>query len=261
MKMKFGNPPINELIIGVYFESPIQKLRTEHIGLIWTRLRDHLPTVEQKAPIVTRLQPRLTILNEPDLFQRYWFVSEDSASLIQIQRDAFIHNWRRKDSEYPRYSKQVKPKFDKYYSIFESFIEDEVKEDRPRIGICELAYVDVVDICDYWKGPQDTAKVIPSLAESLRGFGNEPAIAVNNVTLFKPKSDIELSVGIRTTQSTNGSEATRLLLEFRARGHMGGVLKADTDSWFSDAHETILEWFSRLTSKEIQREYWNLEEQ
>lgn len=261
MKVKFNNPPINELIIGVYFESPIQKLRTEHIGLIWSRLRDRLPKVEQREPIVTSLHPGLTISNEPDFFSRYWFVSEDSASLIQIQRDAFIHNWRRKDSEYPRYSQQVKPNFDEYYTIFESFIEEEVEDVRPRIRVCELAYVDVVDICEYWKGPQDTGKVIPSLAESLRGFGSEPAFAINNVSLFKPKSDIELNVGVRTAQSTNGSEATRLVLEFRARGHMGGVLKPDTESWFSSAHETILEWFLKLTNNEIQRKYWNLEEE
>ncbi len=38
MKVRFKNPPINELIIGVYFHPPLARLRSEHIGLLWSRL-------------------------------------------------------------------------------------------------------------------------------------------------------------------------------------------------------------------------------
>ena len=256
MSMKFENPPINEIIIGLYFESPINELRTEHIGLLWSKWRDKLPTVEQRPSIITDLHPRVTISNETDLLERFWFVSDDSARLVQIQRDAFIHNGRRIDSDYPKYSEQMKPNFDHYYSMFESFVENEVRESMPKIRTCELTYIDTIDTCEYWGGAHDTAKVIPSLTESLRIFSDKPAIAINNSSLFKLNSNTNLRLAIQTTSSTNGSEESRLVIELRAQGFMGGVQKSATESWFTDAHESIISWFVSLTSDEIQRNYW-----
>jgi hypothetical protein len=50
--MKFKFPPINELVIGVYFNTPLLGLRAEHIGLFWHGIRDAFPKVSQTGPIV-----------------------------------------------------------------------------------------------------------------------------------------------------------------------------------------------------------------
>ena len=44
MTIKFENPPINELVIGTYFNPPLANLRNEHIGLLWSKFRDEFPT-------------------------------------------------------------------------------------------------------------------------------------------------------------------------------------------------------------------------
>jgi hypothetical protein len=39
MSVKFKNPPINELVIGVYFDGEVPSLRSEHIGLFWGEVK------------------------------------------------------------------------------------------------------------------------------------------------------------------------------------------------------------------------------
>ena len=256
MKVKFKNPPINELIIGVYFSSPISNFRCEHVGLLWNKLRDRLPEVVQKEPLLTELQPPVTINTQSDFMPRFWVVSADEASLVQVQRDAFFHNWRRRDSDYPHYSEQVKPNFDHYYDVFETFVQEEVGDVRPQIRLCELSYVDVIESCEYWRGPHDTASVVPSLAESVQCLNEAPASAINSVYIYNLQSGIQLLVAVRTVESSSEPISQRLILEFRARGYMDGVLKSNTDSWFSDAHQAIVECFLRMTSVDIQTKYW-----
>ncbi len=97
MKGRFRNPPINELIIGAYFEPPVIALRSEHIGLLWSRLRHEFPVVKQRKPLgIVEPPPRavLTISEEFLVMPRFWFVSKDKVHLIQVQKNAFLLNWR-----------------------------------------------------------------------------------------------------------------------------------------------------------------------
>ncbi len=35
MSLKYKNPPINELVIGIYFERDVTSLRSEYVGVFW----------------------------------------------------------------------------------------------------------------------------------------------------------------------------------------------------------------------------------
>lgn len=35
--MRFENPPINEVVIGAFFERPLERFRSERIGLLRSR--------------------------------------------------------------------------------------------------------------------------------------------------------------------------------------------------------------------------------
>ncbi|MCY4144346.1 MAG: hypothetical protein OXG08_11765 [Gammaproteobacteria bacterium] len=59
-------------------------------------------------------------------------------------------------------------------------------------------------------------------------------------------------------ESRDDPNTHKLLFELRARGHQGSVVKSKTDSWFSDAHSKIVQWFLGMTSTEIQRNHWKL---
>ena len=126
MAVKFKTPPINELIISTFFNPPLANLRSEHIGLLWAAYKKEYPTINQQVPVAGMLD---TIGPEVFPMPRYWFISEDEVNLIQVQKNAFIFNWRRRGEDYPHFFENLKPAFDKYFSVFEEFarVETEMK--------------------------------------------------------------------------------------------------------------------------------------
>jgi hypothetical protein len=44
MTVKYGNPPINELVLGLYFDQPTP-MRAEYAGVFWASVRDEFPGV------------------------------------------------------------------------------------------------------------------------------------------------------------------------------------------------------------------------
>jgi hypothetical protein len=45
MRREYKNPPVNELVVGVYFAKPLLSMRAEHIGIFWKRLDKDFPTL------------------------------------------------------------------------------------------------------------------------------------------------------------------------------------------------------------------------
>src|SRR4029077_19257212 len=115
MTVEFENPPINEVAIGLFFQ-PVAGLRAEHVGAFWGKIREEFPISGQHPPLILPGTPSLSQLalsNEVFPLPRFWFISTDQTGLVQLQRDAFFFNWRRRESDYPRF-KHVLSKFQNY---------------------------------------------------------------------------------------------------------------------------------------------------
>jgi len=260
MKVRFKNPPINELVIGAYFDPPLRSLRSEHMGLLWSRLRDDFPTVQQQGPLGgpgTGRDAIEMLSDEVFPMPRFWFISEDEVNLIQVQKDAFLFNWRKRETEYPHFAEHLKPRFDKYYDIFEEFAREDVGLEDIRVGRCELAYIDLIRSCDYWKRPEDTPNLIPSF--SVPDFGKAPAFSCSY--RFEPMPNVQLQVSLRVAEAVGDPSSPLLILEFKAVGHMASAPKSSVWKWYEHAHDAIGTCFLEITSKEIQRRYWMPEEQ
>ncbi len=139
MAIKYINPPVNELIIGLYFSQPIIPLRSEHVGLFWSQVRKEFPTIKQQPELALPLAGPLFSLQvdfADGLYPtpRFWLESTDNTYLIQIQRNAFILNWRKGKSSYPHFD-TVKHKFDNYYNTFCIFLNEEFNSTAPTIQI------------------------------------------------------------------------------------------------------------------------------
>jgi uncharacterized protein (TIGR04255 family) len=96
MTVKFRNPPINELVIGVYFTRDLHALRAEHVGLFWSSIRPEFPTTQQQPIVVPPIIPSAAGVTMEfgapgELFPmpRFWI---ESADRLQIQRNAFLFN-------------------------------------------------------------------------------------------------------------------------------------------------------------------------
>jgi uncharacterized protein (TIGR04255 family) len=261
MKLKYKNPPINELIIGAYFDQPILPLRSEHIGLFWSEVRSEFPKIQQQPelalPIVgPTLGVQIGFTDEPYPMPRFWLVSEDDSILMQIQKNAFVLNWRKRDlDEYPHFE-FVKATFDKYFALYSSFIKKELEVDRLNIQIAELTYSNLIESTQYWSDPRDTPRVFPAISIPDPGIAIEGKPDFNYLTAYKLASDLTLQVAVRNGRKPTEAGKAVLVFEFRALGALGTASKIDADKWYDRAHDAIGRCFTAMTSPDIQRQYW-----
>jgi uncharacterized protein (TIGR04255 family) len=180
---------------------------------------------------------------------RFWLVGTDDAHLIQIQREAFIVNWRRKQQVYPRYE-AVKAEFDRWFATFCAFVTEELGVAAPVPRLCELLYINLIESGDLWRGAGDTNKVIAGFAlPELNGVRS----AFPN---FQQVASSEVKPGLWVTVTAkNGRRAVEqdevLIFELKASGLTTSL--AESASWFDDAHAEIKKVFAAFTTEEARR--------
>jgi uncharacterized protein (TIGR04255 family) len=255
--MKFKFPPINELVIGVFFNTPLFGLRAEHIGLLWHMIRDTYPNASQTGPIVAQGEAAQAAFaaapNEVYPLPRFWFSSADETMLVQLQRNALLLNWRKRDQTYPHYE-NVKPEFDRVYGIFAEFVREKVRQDFA-IEATELSYVNVVEAGDYWSGVNDIARVIPSFHPVEIVLADATLAEATHATVWTAAKDLSLTARVRTGTTTAGKRPA-LVFELSARGRLGAATKVDADAWFERAHEMTGKAFRGMTSADVQARVW-----
>jgi uncharacterized protein (TIGR04255 family) len=258
MTLKYKNPPINELVIGVYFDRDIASLRPEYVGVFWNRYRSDFPTITQQAPVarpISLFDPKFASIELPNM-PRYWLESADGTSLIQLQANAFLVNWRRRNSKYPHFD-AVKDFFDASCRNFFRFIEEELHESAPRVQLSELNYVNSIEPCEYWSSPLDTPKVLPRFALPVPTNNDLGPADFQQATLDRITPDTMLQTTVRSGRSLNDLTKPVLVFELRALG-----LIADNDGineWFHRAHDLTGRRFTEMTNPEIQTIYWQPE--
>ena len=93
MERKFKIPPINELVIGLFFEREIPELRSEHVGLFWGRIREEFPIINQQmgisapgAVMAPGMALEIGIGNVGEIFPmpRYWLENADKTFMMRI---------------------------------------------------------------------------------------------------------------------------------------------------------------------------------
>jgi uncharacterized protein (TIGR04255 family) len=147
---EYAKPPVVEVACSIQFEA-IDKLHAGQLGLLWEGYRDRYPHVEQQAPlspIREQFGPtpmRLGFSFETFPMPRVWFLNADGTRLVQIQRDHFIVNWRKLDTDvvYPRYD-SMRETLVKELGHFQSFLDREGLG-AIRVVQTELTYVNHID--------------------------------------------------------------------------------------------------------------------
>ena len=257
MAIEVNNPPINEVVLATYFKPPIADLRNEHIGLLWEKIRYDFPTVQQQPPLSPRPGNELNLLGTEFFpMPRYWFIGLDDTYVIQVQKDVFIFNWRRRGSSaYPRFDSNIKPTFDMNYNIFAEFVRTELNQPSLSIELCELTYINSIDRCDLWLSSKDAPNVLPSFSLPDPGSDADPLL-FNCSYVYDVGSNTTLNLGFRTVASSGEPEAMKLLVEIKLMGKPEPQTKVGVDKWFQVSHERTNKWFKQITSRAIQERYW-----
>jgi len=260
MSTKFKFPPINELAIGVYLNKPLLALRAEHVGLFWHDIRHDFPSVTQVVPIVQ--QSELDIASSAAMaiaadevypLPRFWFQTGDGTMLLQVQRNAFLLNWRKRENSYPHFE-AVKAEFDRRYGAFAEFARSTLGE-RFEIEAAELTYINLAEAGGYWPGVKDIARVIPSFRVLDVGLSDASLANASHTNAWTIAKDMSLHAKVQTAMLTADRQPA-LVFEVSAKGRLGAATKVEADAWFERAHVVTGDAFRCMTSPEIQQRVW-----
>lgn len=254
MKIEFENPPVHEVAIGAGFDPEAVPLRSEHVGLFWAEIRDRFPVGEQRPPVG---RPE-SIGDDADIFPmpRYGFRSGDETTVIQVQRNTFVFNWRRGGGDYPGFDASLMPSFDEYFRIFENFCCDRLQVPTLALDHCSLSYFNTIRQCEYWDGPRDTRRVLPHVNLPDLGTNTCGTPAFDYHYKLATEGDLNIRLRIRTGKSRDEQRANVLVFEIEANGRLGGVSKSMADGWYRRAHEALRDCFLSVTDEEVRNRYW-----
>jgi len=257
---EYGNPPVDEVVCGVLFE-PIKGFLLPHFGLLWEKFRKEYPRCEEVAPLMPVVEgpeqvPAQEIVVSEMLLPRVWFLRDDGR-IIQVQRDRFLHNWRKLNptDEYPRY-RVVFQMFQDHFSTFQNFLsENEFGLLIPRQY--EMTYVNIIHEGAGWQTIEEVSKVFPDFSWGIRKDRFLPnPFAVHWRTIFSlPNNAGRLHLDIKSARRVSDNRRV-FRFEITARG-IGAAPSLDTmKNWFDLAHEWIVWGFTDFTGAEIQRTIW-----
>jgi len=198
----FDTPPAVETLLAVRF-APLKKWQVSHFGLFWNRIRDEYPRSEVHSAISSVETPVMFCFPEEphsefDVPIRCWFMNRNEATLIQIQRDRFIHNWRKREAaqSYLHYD-ELRPDFQRNWARFREFLSVERLGDA-KVVECEVTYINQIERGQGWESFAD----LPSVVTSWRGsesteFLPDPSLVSFNSVYPMDARDGTLRVGLQ----------------------------------------------------------------
>jgi uncharacterized protein (TIGR04255 family) len=261
-RIKFTNPPVNELVIAL-FHIPIGDLKAQHIGIYWDCIRKKYPLCDQQ-PVVSLpdAQPGTMLMEAPgDVFPlpRFWFHNTTLPTLIQIQRNAFMLNWRRSpalaNNEYPHYEAVAKD-FWKEFEDYKTFVQDFVGGKLDPIQRCELTYVNLITPNELFSTPAQFVNVLPPVSSFFDIQSDDRELAGLNATVtyrVNPTLLIDLTVRLGRRADTGGLAVG---LELKAHGVPGDLSLEGAQAWYDVAHDATYRLFLDATAKAVQEKIW-----
>jgi uncharacterized protein (TIGR04255 family) len=152
----FASPPVTEVALGIQFNS-LEGFLSPHLGLVWDVFKAEFPFVEEHpyyppvfetfgAPAPFQMPSiNIQMAARPEM-SRVIFLNSDKTQLLQLQRDRFLHNWRKvgEGDDYPRFERMIQT-FEAGLRKFIAVI------DRANLGTvvpnqCEVVYINQIPV-------------------------------------------------------------------------------------------------------------------
>jgi len=192
-----------------------------------------------------------------------WLISTDGNWIIQIQRDRFLHNWRkvRNEDVYPRYS-EIAAAFRQRLSAFRGFLAGAGIEPFTPMQY-EMTYVNQIPKGEGWESLADLTKVLPDFQWRPRDARPDPFLPSPIGLNYRLQFDLPDETGRLHVVLGPGKRATdnhpSLNLELTVRGFPGDSSEDAMKAWFDQARNWIVRGFTDITAIEMQDEIWGRE--
>ena len=262
----FDNPPVIEVALSVGFE-PLARYTNAHTGLFWQRVVGLFSAAEEHPPL--SIPPaRESLVPSPDQPEveigsgvpptRTWLIARDGDELLQLQRDTFAHNWRKRRPEqpYPRY-KSVRGHFEEHFRSFMTFVEEhDLGDVKPKR--CDITYVNHIPLDDTVISFGDLHEAFSLCAWPKMVFLPKPDHARSSMQ-FVIRDDMDKFAGRLTVdvkpayRRVDGRRV--IVLTMTARGNPIGAGVGGTLAFFDLGREWIVRGFADLTTAPM-HELW-----
>jgi uncharacterized protein (TIGR04255 family) len=253
----FQRPPVAETALGVVF-APLAGWSVLHFGLLWERFRELYPSTEIKAAAGPG-EVRITSSEAVDLSAlpiRALFVDGSGNQLIQVQRNAFIRNWRQTEqsTEYEHYE-NVRPLFARDWETFCAFLDSE-RLGQTDVVQCEVTYINQLVRGNEWQTFDDVSRIFRiwsgANADYLRASQMVSFMTVFELPEKAGTLQVVLQPGIRKRDSKE-------IIQFSltATGKPSGSSLADILKWLDLGHAAVVTSFRDLTTPEMHH-HWGI---
>lgn len=252
----YKNPPVNEVVCGVRFNAP-SKMLIPHIGLLWNKFKTDYPIIQHAPPIASAKGELPIDLATGVPIPRVWFINKSDDQLVQFQFDRFYFNWRRRQSEYPRYNHIVK-NFESVLKNIEDLFEEFEFGKLDPIEY-ELSYINHIPIGQGWNTIDDLPKIFSDYSwnQTNDRFLPKPDKMTWKTEFLLPDDKGRLLVSFKQAIRTE-DKVPLLVLELRTIGIDKSSGREGVREWFDLAREWIVKGFTDLTTPGIQ-EVWEKE--
>jgi len=258
----FERPPIEEVALSVQF-APLRGLTTAHLARYWESVRDQFPSWREAAPIPAAVElfgaplmatPKFELRVEGGVVpNRALFEGASGGEWVQVQRDRFARNWRRREGshEYPRFP-ALRARFGDDLRAFRDFVTTSGLPDL-EINQCEITYVNLLTAGEGWSQHGDVGAVISPLSGATSD-GRLPLPESVDATfryLFVWPGEAEpagrLHVHVTPVHRiVDGEPMLKVVLT--ARGRPRGTDVAQASSWLEVGHDFLVRAFTSLTT-------------
>jgi uncharacterized protein (TIGR04255 family) len=239
-------------------------LTVGHIGLYWAKIRKSFGSIEEQAPIIHIVEPTdgpaelvlgLQLMDKPEL-PRVWFLDDSGNRIIQLQRDRFLHNWRKMmpEDEYPRFPSLRESFFD-YWKEFNNFLRENGLE--PDLDQCDLTYVNHISKGEGWNTVADLENIFTTFVWRTRSkFLPAPDSLRFSLKFLLPENGGRLHIdAVPVRVPPKNDPAIRFSLT--ARGRPQGEINTESMyKWFTMAREWIVKGFADLVDNKTD-EIWD----
>lgn len=262
--IEFEKPPVVEVAIGVQF-APLTSVKSAHMGLLWSRFRNEFPKTEDQMTLsrafekFDKPEPPEILFEPATVTPRCWMLTEDGSSLLQVQQDRLVRNWRKvgPNTGYPRYA-ALRESFRVSVEEFQKFLAEE-KLGTLKPDLCELTYIDNIEKGGIWEQFGQIDRVVTAwknpTSEEFVLFPEAVDLKVRYILPDvdgKPVGRLHLNLDPVYRSS---DRMAMLRLQTIARGTPMGEGLEGVLNFLDIAHEATGAAFLALTSKEIQRSW------
>ena len=263
----FRAPPVTEVVLGVQFNS-LERFLSPYLGLVWERFKHDFPHIEERPPLAPTFEmfgphPQFFPAINLQVFAgaempRVMFINNDRTQLLQVQKDRFLHNWRKVDlgGEYPRFERMLET----FERGFNTFSDEIAKENLGTIvpNQCEVSYINQIPVPSNTDLYSVFGKVFAQPTEQMNVDGLGSPEDLRFLLRYVIRDDAQTPVGrvIASAEPARRTDGVMIIqLTMTARGKPRTSDIAGVVEFLERGRLHLIRSFTKLTSPEMQAEW------